>query len=120
MTLYAGSNTTGRTKLDGPERMLDALIGTIVWVVGLVIGYLSISSLYVYGTLLAEQSSDTGALEFGYVLAIGGGGIIYAITTLIFLVRLATGRRTWGAPLWGTIFLSVAVIVGYFVMSSAV
>ena len=117
MTLYSGARTTGLTKLDGPERTLDALIGTIVWVVGLVVGFLAIGALYEYGlAATAANPSDVEAMNFGLSVAAYGGGIIYGIATLIFLVRLASGRRSWRAPLWGGILVAAAVVVGYIIM----
>ena len=118
MTLYAGERRTGRTKLDGPERMLDALIGVIVWVAGLAILFMITSALFEFGRTAAAGSAE--ALEFGFGVAIYGGGAIYAIATLICLGRLAVGRRSWSAPLWGGILAGAAILVGYVIMASGV
>lgn len=117
MTLYSGARTTGRTKLDGPERTLDALIGVIVFIAGLVIGFMAISALFSYGSQLPDVQV-TEAVNFGFAIALFGGGIVFGIATLIFLVRLATGRRSWTAPLWGTILAGVAIVIGYVIMVS--
>ena len=116
MTLYAGERRTARTKLDGPERMLDALIGVIVWVAALAVLFMIASALFEFGRTATTGSAD--ALEFGFGVAVYGGGAIYAIATLIFLGRLATGRRSWTAPLWGGILAGAAALVGYIIMAS--
>lgn len=101
---------TGRKRLDGSERMLDALIGTVIFVVELLIGNLSIYSLF----LLAEQSGTRSA-DFGFLLATAGSGAALVITTIAFIVRVAKGSRSWTAPLTGTLLIGAASFVGYLI-----
>jgi hypothetical protein len=58
-------------------------------------------------------------LEAGYFIALIPSGLIFLITTIVYLVRLARGRRSWPAPLWGLILSSVACVIGWIVMSGS-
>lgn len=111
---FAGARVLSPT-LEGPERGLDALIGVVVLIAEVLVGFLAIFALYEYG--LAYYSEGT---DFGFSLALFGSGIVFVITTLIYLVRIARGRRSWTAPLWGTILISALTILGYFIMSIGV
>jgi len=114
---FAGGSVR-RSKLDGADRALDALVGLVIFVAELLIGFLAIYALYLFGrdAVAAANGAPTDALEAGFVIALFGGIAAFGITTLIFLVRLARARRSWPAPLWGTILVAVACIVGYIVM----
>jgi hypothetical protein len=57
-------------------------------------------------------------IQGGFVIALIGSCVAVGVTTLIFLVRLARGRRSWPTPLWGLVLLSAATIFGFVVMSS--
>ena len=113
MSLYAGATRRGR--LEGPERALDALIGLVLLVAELLIGLLAALALYEFG--LSFGSTVPGHVQFGFAIAVLGGGLIVAITTIVYLVRVIVGRRSWGAPLWGGILMSVAMVIGWFIMS---
>ncbi|CAN5317801.1 hypothetical protein BH11ACT5_BH11ACT5_13810 [soil metagenome] len=109
-----------RGKLEGPERGLDALVRLVILVAELTIGVLSISALFTAGAAAgSENPGQIDQLEAGYGIALFGAAIIFIITTLIYLVRIVVGRRSWPAPLWGTILMSVAIVIGYVVMASA-
>jgi hypothetical protein len=119
MTLNAnfpGARVSSTRKLEGPERGLDALVGLIILVAELLIGLMSIYALYLYGQAIGGAGNDS--VEFGFGFAVFVGGIVVVITTLVYLVRIAAGRRSWPAPLWGAILMSVALVVGYFIMST--
>lgn len=105
-------------KLEGSERGLDGLIGLIILVAELAIGFLSISALFVFGEELSQSTpSARAAAEIGFAIALFGGGIAVGVSTLVYLVRIATGHRSWRAPLWGGILMTVALVVGYFIMA---
>lgn len=106
-------------KLDGPERLLDALIGIIVFLGGLTIVLLGIAELYRIGTAIVERSGSSEDAEVGFIIAVGGTIFFGGIAALTFLVRLARGHRSWRAPLWGTILASIAQLVGFGIMSTA-
>jgi len=109
-----------RGKLEGPERGLDALVGLVILVAELTIGVLSIYALFTAGAAAgSENPGQIDQLEAGYGIALFGSAVIFIITTLIYLVRVIVGRRSWPAPLWGTILMTVAIIIGYVVMASA-
>ncbi|CAN5180893.1 hypothetical protein BH11ACT4_BH11ACT4_22350 [soil metagenome] len=108
----------GRQKLDGSERGLDALVGLVIFLAEVLVGFLAVYALYLFGRdAVATSSSAASTLETGFLIALAGSVAVVAVTTLVFLVRLARGRRSWPAPLWGLILLSVACGVGYFVMA---
>lgn len=105
-------------KLEGADRGLDALIGLVILVAELLVGSLGLYALYLFGV---ERSTSTpsaaDAASTGFAIALIGGSIAVGITTLIYLVRIASGRRSWPAPLWGAILMAVAFGIGYLVMS---
>ena len=118
MTLYYGQKPRG-ARLDGPERALDGFVGLIILVVEVLVGLLVLLALGEYGmTTESTGTADGDALTFGIVLAVFGSGIVFVITTIVYLARLATARRSWPAPLWGLILVSVACTVGYLIMIS--
>ena len=118
MTLYYGQKP-GRARLTGPERALDGFIGLIILVVEVLVGLLVLMALEKYGIAAdAAGAADPDALMFGIVLAVFGSGIVFVITTIVYLVRLGTARRSWPAPLWGLILVSVSCVIGYFIMAS--
>ena len=119
MTLYYGQKP-GRARLSGPERALDGFIGLIVLVVEVLVGLLVLSALAEYGMAAeAAGTADVDALMFGVVLAVIGSGAVFLITTIVYLVRLATARRSWPAPLWGLILVSVACTAGWLIMTGS-
>lgn len=105
--------------LDGPDRTLDALVGTILLATEFIIVLLGISELYRIGVAMVAAGSTSGAAEAGFLIALIGSIGIVAITTISFLVRLVRGRRSWTAPLWGTILASAALIFGFLLMSGS-
>lgn len=108
-----------RRMLEGPERGLDGLVGLVILLAELVIGLMSLYALYAAGTGLVESSPGSAeAASAGFAIAVFGSGIVVLVTTIVYLARVAMGRRSWTAPLWGTILMSVALIVGYVVMAS--
>ena len=118
---FAGATLlSGRGKLEGPERGLDALVGLVILVAELFIGILSAYALFAFGDAAVDTSADPEAISVGFGIAVFGGGIIVVVTTLTYLVRMAAGRRSWPAPLWGTILMTVALLIGYAIMASAV
>jgi hypothetical protein len=118
VTLYYGQKPRG-ARLDGPERALDGFIGLIILVVEVLVGLLVLSALAEYGMAAeAAGTADADALMFGVVLAVFGSGIVFVITTIVYLVRLATARRSWPAPLWGLILISASCTIGYLIMVS--
>ncbi len=87
--------------------------------VEVLVGLLVLSALGEYGMASdAAVASDGDALTFGVVLAVFGSGIVFVITTIVYLARLATARRSWPAPLWGLILVSVSCVIGYLIMSA--
>jgi hypothetical protein len=115
---FAGATLlSGRGRLDGSERGLDALIGLVVFIAELLIGFLVVYALYLYGVdAVATAGATSGSIQAGFLIALVGSGAAFAVTTLVFLVRLVRARRSWPAPLWGLILIAVASIVGYLVM----
>jgi len=105
--------------LDGPDRTLDAIVGTVVLATEFLIVLLGISELYRIGVAIVAGGATSGAAEAGFLIALIGSIGIVAITTIAFLVRLARGRRSWTAPLWGTILASAALIFGFLLMSGS-
>lgn len=107
-----------RGKLEGPERGLDAFVGLVILLAEIAIGLMAIYALYTAGAAAGVDNPATmDQLEAGYGIALFGSGIVVVITTLVFLVRVIAGRRSWPAPLWGLILMTVALLVGYFVMA---
>jgi hypothetical protein len=118
VTLYYGQKP-GRAKLSGPERALDGFVGLIVLVVEVLVGILVLLALAEYGmNAEASGAAAVDALTFGIVVAVFGSGLAFLITTIVYLVRLATARRSWPAPLWGLILVSVSCIAGYLLMAA--
>lgn len=117
---FAGATLlSGRRKLDGSERGLDALIGLVIFIAELLIGFLVVYALYLYGVdAVAKAGTTSGSIQAGFAIALVGSSIAFGVTTIIFLVRLARARRSWPAPLWGLILLAVASLIGYLVMAS--
>lgn len=116
---FAGATVlSGRRTLDGAERGLDALVGLVILLAELLIGFLAVYALYRYG--MDAAATVTGAarddLEGGFVIALFGSIVAFAVTTLIYLVRFARARRSWPAPLWGLILVSAATTIGYLIM----
>lgn len=107
-----------RGKLEGPERGLDALVGVVILLAELAVGLMTVYALYTFGAAAGETNpSKMDQLEAGYGIALFGSGIAVLITTIVYLARIVTGRRSWPAPLWGLILMTVALLVGYFVMA---
>lgn len=121
MTLNATfRETRGNPRaLTGPDRTLDAMVGTIVLATEFMIVLLGISELYRIGVAIVAAGSSIGAAEAGFVIALVGSIGIVAISTLVFLVRLVRGRRSWTAPLWGGILASAALVIGFLVMTGS-
>lgn len=104
-------------KLTGQDRTLDALVGLIIVIATVLIGYVSLTALFEYGVGAAEANpSGLDVMEFGWMTALIGGGILFAITTLVFLGRLVSGRRSWTTTLTGAILVTAALIVGFLIM----
>ncbi len=108
-------NLATRTRLEGTERGLDAIVGLVILVAELFVGLLAIGALYEAG-LSAGSGSNSEQLSFGLGIAVFGGGAVVLLTTIIYLSRVVVGRRSWPATLWGIILMSLAIVVGYFVM----
>lgn len=115
---YPGAvRMTGRPRLEGPERGLDALVGLVILTAELFIGLTAILSLFDLGTAASAANPSAGeTISAGFAVALFGAAIVVIITTVIYLIRVIVGRRSWPAPLWGTILMSVALIIGYAVM----
>lgn len=115
---YSGARLMpGRKALEGTDRGLDALVGLVILVAELLIGFLAVYSLYLFGL---EHASDPYAFEsvqVGFLVALIGGVGFVALTTLVYLGRVIRGRRSWTAPLWGLILMTAAVVTGYLIMS---
>ena len=118
---YPGARLgSGRAPLEGSDRGLDALVGLVILVAEVLIGFLAISSLYLFGL---EHASDPNAFEgvpVGFLVALIGGAGFVALTTLTYLMRVIRGRRSWTAPLWGAVLMTVSVVTGYFIMTSGI
>lgn len=108
-----------RGRLFGSDRGLDALIGLVILIAEVLVGFLSVYALFVGGMAVVE--ADPGAADrasVGLGIAVVGGAIPVVISTIIYLVRIATGRRSWPAPLVGAILMTAILFVGYVVMAS--
>jgi hypothetical protein len=116
---FAGAvQVAPRTRLEGPERGLDALVGLVILLTAFAIGTLSIFALYEAGdAVLAANPSAGESLGAGFSIALFGSGIAVLVTTIVYLARVIAGRRSWPAPLWGAILMTVALVVGYVVMT---
>lgn len=104
-------------KVEGTDRGLDALVGLVILLAEVVIVFLALSALYSVA-IDPPSSSTTDSLDIGLGIAVLGSLLAAGISTLVYLVRIAVGRRSFTAPLWGTILVSVAVIIGYLVMTN--
>lgn len=93
---------------EGPERLLDILVGLIIVIVNILVGF-----LLVYALLVIAVETDTDSSAAGFFLAALGSGIPVIITTLIYIVRITRGRRSWTAPLTGLVLIAIANIVGF-------
>lgn len=103
--------------LTGQDRTLDALVGLVIVIATLLIGYVSLTALFQYGVTAAEANpSGLDVMEFGWMTALIGGGGLYAITTLVFLGRLVSGRRSWTAAFTGTVLVTASLLVGFAIM----
>ncbi len=106
-------------KLEGQVRGLDALVGLIVMLAQVTIGFLSLSALYALGASSPPAGSTSDSIDAGFTIALIGSIAIVALSTITFLIRVAVGRRSWTAPLWGAIGMSFVIAVGYFIMTNA-
>jgi hypothetical protein len=116
---FAGATLMpGGGRLAGPDRGLDALIGLVILVAELLIGSQALYALYLAGNAYVETTpSARGGVEAGFAIAMFGTAIAVGFTTLIYLVRIASARRSWRAPLWGAILMTAALFAGYLVMA---
>jgi len=103
-------------KLEGTDRGLDALVGLVIVVTSVLIGALAIAGLYDYGS--TAPAVDEDAINAGFAIAVIGSVLALGITTLIYLIRVAIGRRSFTTALWGLILMTVAIFIGWLVMSS--
>ena len=117
---FAGATVlAGREKLQGSDRGLDALIGLVILVSQALVGFLAVSALFVAASAgIATNPSASESISVGFALALFGSSIIVTITLIVYLVRIATGRASWRAPLIGSILMTVMLFIGYIVMAS--
>jgi hypothetical protein len=113
---FAGARVLS-SRLDGPERMLDGLIGVVIIIAVVLVGFMSVYALYLYGIELGENPARVESANIGFTIAAFGSAIPVGISVLVYLVRIARGTRSWTAPLTAGILMAVALIVGYGVMS---
>ncbi len=106
-------------KLEGQDRGLDVLVGIIVLLAQVTIGFLSLSALYAIGTTSPPAGSTSDSVNAGFAIALIGSILIVGLSTITFLIRVAVGRRSWTAPLWGAIGMAFVIVVGYFIMTNA-
>lgn len=116
MTAYYPGMPARPRRLEGPDHALDALIGLVLLVAEIFIGVLAGAALIQYGLSMSNPSEG---VEFGLYLAIYGGGAFVIITTIVYLVRIITARRSWPAPVWGTVLMSLSMLVGWIIMASS-
>ena len=118
---FAGARLlVDRQKLRGSDRGLDVLVGLVILVAEALIGLLVVSSLFVAGTDAMSVNSAAGqTVSVGFAVAGFGSAIVVAITTLIYLVRISTGRRSWRGTVMGAVLMTVVLIIGYAIMASA-
>lgn len=105
--------------VEGPERGLDALVGLVILLAGLTIGFTAIEALFPFAVGIAQESYSPEWAELGINVALFGGGGVLLIATLVYLVRIARGRRSWTATLWGTILMSACLVLGYILILGA-
>ncbi|TAL45289.1 MAG: hypothetical protein EPN91_02760 [Salinibacterium sp.] len=106
-----------RPRLRGSEHGLDALVGLVILVAEISIGLQVLQAMYEFGDA-QQYSRSADQLTAGFAIALFGGGIAFVITTIIYLARMATGRRSWPAPLWGTIIMGLSFVVGFAIMAA--
>jgi hypothetical protein len=115
---YSGARMlAGSSRLDGAARGLDALVGLVIVVAELLIVFIAIYALYVYGVDAVAGTGRADAIQIGFLVALIGGAIVVVVTTVIYLVRLVVGRRSWSAPLWGLILSTAVIVLGWLIMS---
>jgi len=118
-TNFAGASIRS-LRLDGSDRGLDAIVGLILSVAGTMIGVLSLNQLQLFAASLETGNFFAAeAVQAGFVIAIVGAGLTWLISIVTYLLRIAVGRRSWTAPLWGTIIMTVFLIAGFGVMNGA-
>lgn len=118
MTINYSAKQGKSTRLEGQDRALDSIIGLIVLLASLTIGASSLNQLYLFGVENVGTPGAYEGLQIGFLVAAIGSAIAVGITTISYLARIARGRRSWSAPLWGLILMSAALIFGYVTMSS--
>src|ERR1700712_3100268 len=85
---------SGRRKLDGSDRGLDALIGLVVFFAEVLVGFLAVYALYLYGLdAVKVPGAASDDIEGGFIIALVGSAVAFVVTPIIFLVRLARARR---------------------------
>ena len=104
-------------RLDGAARGLDALVGLVILAAELLIAFIAIYALYVYGVDAVASTVRADAIQIGFLVALIGGAIVVVVTTVIYLGRLIVGRRSWSAPLWGLVLSTAVIVLGWLIMS---
>jgi len=115
---YSGK-TRAKNIVEGPERGLDALVGLVILLAGLFIGFVAFEAMFAFAEGVAERSYSPEWAELGIAVALFGGGGIVLIAILVYLVRIARGRRSWTATLWGTLLMSACLVLGYLLILGA-
>ena len=105
-------------KLESTERGLDSLVGVVIIIASVCIGFLALNALYAL-SMDPPAGSNTEDVAVGLVIAVVGSLLAFGITTLVYLVRIATARRSFTAPLWGLVLMSIFIVIGYFVMGGS-
>jgi hypothetical protein len=112
-TNFAGATLmSGKRKLQGGEHGLDALIGLVILLVEVFAGFLVLYTLY-----LAAVSLGSNVAAIGFGIALWGSVVVFAITTISYLIAVARGRRSWPSALWGLVLITIVLVIGYFVMA---
>jgi hypothetical protein len=107
-------------RLEGTERGLDAIVGLIVLMAGSLIAGLSVVELFNFGQGAEPRDSFAQeVIQLGFVIGVVGTSSVWLISTINFLIRVAVGRRSWTAPLWGIILMTVSLVVGFAIMNGA-
>jgi hypothetical protein len=115
---YSGK-TRAKNIVEGPERGLDALVGLVILLAGLFIGFVAFEAMFAFASGVAERSYSPELAELGIAVALFGGGGILLIAILVYLVRIVRGRRSWTATLWGTLLMSACLVLGYLLILGA-